>query len=277
MIKTISSSKVASLIATPPNGTPDQQLFGKKFEEAYQKMCWIWNDTVWSEIKPLPIASSNCPDCGQWIDTTKEDWIDDAIECSYCHRIWHDYCNMPMLHTDPRDRYTAYEICEDCIGREMINTFNECMGKNDVAQQIAIAFLRANVRGLTPRTEYAELKPNYYICAKPDLCDDYQRNIEFKTYAINDYARAQAKVFSWVYNDVIQLVGWNGQNVEIEIIDGRDMIIPLIPDTLFEESIILTNIHGRSYHKIDFDFIYEQTNDWDDDVDWEYDLDDEGE
>ena len=92
------------------------------------------------------------------------------------------------------------------------------------------ALLRAGVVGEKPPTHFKEFKDSIFVAAQPDLYDAFTDTYyEFKLYPINDYARAQARVFAWVLGEPIILVGLKerpGGYFEVE----KEVITP--PNTL---------------------------------------------
>jgi hypothetical protein len=105
------------------------------------------------------------------------------------------------------------------------------------AYKMYSALLRAGVKGRKPKTQFKEYN-DILIAAQPDL-EDSENYYEFKTYPINDYARAQCKVFSYVLEQPVILVGLkedeNGYiNFEKEVVDAENFVLPEIPPTLGE-------------------------------------------
>jgi hypothetical protein len=105
------------------------------------------------------------------------------------------------------------------------------------AYKMYSALLRAGVKGRKPKTQFKEYN-DILIAAQPDL-EDSENYYEFKTYPINDYARAQCRVFSYVLEQPVVLVGLkedeNGYiNFEKEVIDAENFVLPEIPPTLGE-------------------------------------------
>jgi hypothetical protein len=92
------------------------------------------------------------------------------------------------------------------------------------------ALLKAGVVGEKPLTRFKEFKDFIFIAAQPDLYDSSTGTYyEFKLYPINDYARTQAKVFAWVLEKPIVLVGLkemsNGYfDVEKEVINPPETL-----------------------------------------------------
>jgi hypothetical protein len=151
----------------------------------------------------------------------------------------------------------------------------------DEAVEIAIAFHKEGIKGLACSVSFREIWDDHYIAAKPDLYDsDSNMYIEFKTYPLGEYARLQAKVFSWVEESKVLLVGWNDGKVEKEYIDGSDLKIQSIPISHFSETYRgkvdpfyispRRRYTHRYYHHYDYEF--EDYDDFDDDFD--DDLDD---
>lgn len=124
---------------------------------------------------------------------------------------------------------SKFMIDVDELGSILLRFFSD---EDDIDQavKIAQAFLESNIIGLTPKTQFRRIKKNYYIAAKPDLYDQNSDiYYEFKTYKLDEYARTQAKIFSWVLQTPIHLIGWNDPDVEHEVIDGSDLEIPDLP------------------------------------------------
>ncbi len=70
------------------------------------------------------------------------------------------------------------------------------------------ALLRAGVVGEKPRTAFRHYADNIFIAAQPDLYKESEGTYyEFKLYPINEYARTQAKLFAWVLETPVVLVG----------------------------------------------------------------------
>jgi len=70
------------------------------------------------------------------------------------------------------------------------------------------ALLNAGVVGEKPLTQFRELADSLFIAAQPDAYDEGSDTYyEFKLYPINDYARTQTKVFAWVLQRPVVLVG----------------------------------------------------------------------
>lgn len=70
------------------------------------------------------------------------------------------------------------------------------------------AFLAADVRGLTPATIHRR-RGDLIVYAKPDLRERSADPplTEFKTAPIDEYARVQATVMAWVFQESVRLVG----------------------------------------------------------------------
>lgn len=235
-VQVVSSSIVAKfMVKEVPNGTDEAKVFGKKFEETYQKLCWIWQDLEWKE--PIGVLSviRKCPKCHHPIlfanERTQDDF-DDYTDCDLCHRVWHTKCCGTLMYQDHRKQYEYLDICDDCGGIVLVKTFTELMNDPE-AIKIAIEFLRNDIRGLAPKTAYRKWYDGHYITAKPDLYSYERGYIEFKTYSISDYARAQCLVFSFVLGEPITLIGWNGKNFEKETIKYNGESFPCIPEDEF--------------------------------------------
>ena len=69
--------------------------------------------------------------------------------------------------------------------------------------------LRAGVRGKKPRTRFRKLREGVYLAAQPDIESPTRdpRFVEFKTYSLTPFARAQTRVFAWVLQETVRLVG----------------------------------------------------------------------
>lgn len=96
--------------------------------------------------------------------------------------------------------------------------------------------LSKKIIGQKPRTQFRELG-DILIAAQPDLWN-YDKYYEFKTYPIDEYAKIQSKIFSWVLDEPITLVGLVENEgyvtAEIETVDGNDFDFPKIPNDLGE-------------------------------------------
>ncbi|NHV05763.1 MAG: hypothetical protein HA495_00305 [Thaumarchaeota archaeon] len=89
------------------------------------------------------------------------------------------------------------------------------------------ALLRAGVKGQKPKTQFKEYN-DILIATQPDL-EDGENYYEFKTYPINDYARAQCKVFSYVLGKPVVLVDLKEDensyiNFKKEVIDEEAIV-----------------------------------------------------
>lgn len=105
------------------------------------------------------------------------------------------------------------------------------------AYRMYSSLLNAGIIGAKPKTVFRKVE-NYddlMICAQPDLWD-YLRYYEFKTYAINDYAIAQCKIFSWVLQEPVILVGLKVRPDGFIVVEKKEISIdptfqlPDIPD-----------------------------------------------
>ena len=132
----------------------------------------------------------------------------------------------------PANRTFARKVAAELKARNMYS--KELVGK---AYRMYSALLRAGVRGWKPRTQFKEYD-GVLIAAQPDL-EDEENYYEFKTYPIDEYARAQCKVFSFVLGQPIVLVGLvEGENgyidFEKEVVDAKGFTPPKIPPTMGE-------------------------------------------
>jgi hypothetical protein len=145
------------------------------------------------------------------------------------------YTYATYLHEEnfyPTNRTFAKKIAAELEARNIYS--KELVRK---AYRMYSALLRAGVRGRKPKTQFKEYD-DILIAAQPDL-EDEENYYEFKTYPINEYARAQCKVFSYVLGQPIVLVGLkedeNGYvDFEKEVVDVKDFVPPKIPPTLGE-------------------------------------------
>jgi len=70
------------------------------------------------------------------------------------------------------------------------------------------ALLSAGAVGEKPSTEFREYEDRVFIAAQPDLYSWSEgKYYEFKLYQLNDYARVQARIFAWVLEEPIVLIG----------------------------------------------------------------------
>jgi len=106
----------------------------------------------------------------------------------------------------------------------------------------ALLRLVGDIPARKPRSR-AKAVGNVVIFAQPDLELDNEidgcKYIEFKTYQLDDYARAQATVFSYVLEEPVLLVGLvsdsNGfYGIQKEVVDGSNFKLPEIPDDVGE-------------------------------------------
>ena len=134
-VEVVSSSIIAKyMVDEVPNGTAEAKEFGKKFEETYQKLCWIWQDLEWKEPIEVPPVTKECPNCHLPIlfdNERTDDNFDDYTDCEICHRVWHDECCGTLLYQDYRKKFEYINICEDCIGIVLVKTFTELMNNQD--------------------------------------------------------------------------------------------------------------------------------------------------
>jgi len=178
--RVVSASDVARLLAKPPEGSEEDRLFGKAFEECFQTAAWLhYSDRV----------------------------MGPRITKLFIRRLAAELRAMGI--------YTRERLLD---GYRMYS-----------------ALIRAGVSGRTPRTEYRLAGEGLVISAKPDLVDDLSHKFyEFKTYPIDGFARAQARVFSWVLNSPITLVGLRRvgtrYEAEVEVVSSEDFEIPQIPE-----------------------------------------------
>jgi hypothetical protein len=133
-------------------------------------------------------------------------------------------------------RYKFNEQDADVLLDELETNFYGSSFQQE-ARKIAEAFLNQDIHGLTPKTQFRALSASSYVAAKPDLYDsDSGRYYEFKIYPLCEYSRNQARVFSWVVQAPIYLVGYNQGNVEIERITAEGLVFPRLPRSSFTET-----------------------------------------
>jgi len=137
----------------------------------------------------------------------------------FCYIYQDLFLNKKVKETDFRERFKV-----------IMNDYS--------ASRIAFSFFKADVYGLAPKTLFREVEKEKYISAKPDLLHQ-GKYIEFKLYALNDYAIAQSKVFSFVLNKSILLACWDGKNVKKINVKGSRADLPPIPDEYFSPTTIL--------------------------------------
>ena len=105
------------------------------------------------------------------------------------------------------------------------------------AYRMYSCLLRAGVIGLKPRTEFRKFNDEILIAAQPDVYNIFtDQYFEFKTYPIDDYARMQCKVFSWVLRSPVILIGLVDNNGYIdyqkEVIECKELPVKRIPKEL---------------------------------------------
>jgi NAD-dependent dihydropyrimidine dehydrogenase PreA subunit len=178
--RVVKASDIAKLLAKPPEGTEEEKIFGKVFEECYTFATFLHEENF------------------------------------YFHR--------PTNKTFARK--VASELkAHGIYSKELIRR----------AYRMYSALLRAGVVGRKPKTKF-RTHNDILIAAQPDLYDG-TNYYEFKTYPIDDYARAQSKVFSFVLSEPIILVGLvvreDGYvDFEKEVVTAENFVLPEIPPTL---------------------------------------------
>ncbi|MCS7107785.1 MAG: hypothetical protein RMH77_06925 [Sulfolobales archaeon] len=92
------------------------------------------------------------------------------------------------------------------------------------------ALLNAGVVGKKPETTFRHYADTIFVAAQPDLYNEAE-NIyyEFKLYPINNYAKTQARIFAWVLEKPIILVGLR-EDVNGYLTTEREVLTP--PDSL---------------------------------------------
>lgn len=240
-IRVVSASQVAKLMAPEPSGTLESMKFGKKFEQAFSKICWLMEKEglEWIDPKTVESNTKTCPDCNHQFleeEITEEQYI----FCDMCKRRWCENCNIPSFAWG--SPYPDF-FCGECIGTAILAELNNHFTQDDLnlARTISINFLRIGIKGRTPKTQYKQIAGDKYISYKPDIVKDkYPMSdtyTEFKTGKIEAYQIAQSKIFSWCIGEPITLVGWDHENKKpiISTIDGNNLQLPTIPDNLFSD------------------------------------------
>ncbi|MGB9693839.1 MAG: hypothetical protein ACPLYF_03250 [Fervidobacterium sp.] len=183
--RVVKASDIAKLLAKPPEGTEEEKIFGKVFEECYTYANFLY----------------------------EEDF--------YFHR--------------PTNKTFARKVASELKAHGIYS--KELVRK---AYRMYSALLRAGVIGRKPKTQFTKYG-DILISAQPDLYDG-SNYYEFKTYPIDDYARAQSKVFSFVLGEPIILIGPVEREdgyvtFEKEVVTAENFVLPEIPQTLgeFEE------------------------------------------
>lgn len=92
------------------------------------------------------------------------------------------------------------------------------------------ALLKAGVVGEKPQTVFRLYSDSLFVAAQPDLYNEFENvYYEFKLYPINDYARTQAKIFAWVLETPIILVGLR-EETNGYLVAEKEVLSP--PDSL---------------------------------------------
>lgn len=201
-----------------------------------------------------------------------DDLPDGTEEAQRFGKIFEETYQMICTNSDSwwNNEENVVEAFEDMIEDEWL----------DEAVKIAISFHKEGIKGSPCSVSFRNIRGDRYIAAKPDLYDSNSKiYIEFKTYPLGDYARMQAKVFSWVERSRVLLVGWNDGKVEKEYIDGSDLKIPSISAYQFSDTYRgkvdpfyeppRRRYSHRYYHSYDYEF--EDYDDFEDEFEDEFD------
>lgn len=294
--QTISASEIAKQICIRdnillPNGTEENIEEGKLIEEVIEELSWKLgkeNFEIYGleNKKPYEISQdmekqTKCAKCGEeireWDEKNKWwNWFDGGRECPHCKRIFCEDCASEGHFAD-MGKYCGYEFvgCDCCSWEATESEIERWSEKTLNPEQIRkiAKFLNKFIDNFenpkTPATLFRKISEGKYISYKPDLTTDSE-TIEFKNYKIDDYARIQAKVFSFCGDEIITLIGWNGekQEWEKELIDGRNLILPELSDELFSESEPICDECHRKEENCRCKN-YQDYEDYPDEEDWE--------
>jgi hypothetical protein len=218
---------------------------------------------------------SRCPTCKDGItriddigddeDERRDRYFDEFMHCYRCKRTWHDRCDgLPVMYCEnPYPNGDCEWYCNECLPAVALEKFEATWidgvhdghvnfrGEEGIgeAMLIAKAFIWSGIHGRTPSTKYRVVRDDLVIAAKPDLDAGLEESkyIEFKIYEGGEFTTMQSKVFSWVLDQPVALVTWNGKDVTKTVIDGRDLDLSGLPDSLFKE----TGSDGKAggYHR----------------------------
>ncbi len=105
------------------------------------------------------------------------------------------------------------------------------------AYRMYSCLVKHGVIGRKPKTMFRRLNDEIVVAAQPDLVDEFY--CEFKTYPLDEYAKAQAKVFSWVIEEPIRLVGLVEREdgyfeLQEEMVNAEGLKFPNIPPDIGE-------------------------------------------
>jgi hypothetical protein len=122
-------------------------------------------------------------------------------------------------HVTPRDldpfilRVFTYDL-KSLL--ELHRIYSEELLKKGVKMYIALH--EAKVVGVGIPPTFRRYENGIYIAAQPDLYNPYSDEyFEFKTYPIDEYAKIQAKIFAWVLDHHVVLVGLRGASDGYEV------------------------------------------------------------
>ncbi|HME56654.1 MAG TPA: hypothetical protein VKM55_30920 [Candidatus Lokiarchaeia archaeon] len=216
MVKAISASKLAALATSEPNGSAENQEFGKKVEQAIEKVSWKYDVDEFSEqmITHLDQCEKCKKDCLNINNASDED--EDWEQCDEVISIY----ERNGKFNDFKDYFSASEALDfisSCVAHVVEPDLKSI--NHERAETIAREFFKAGLRGNTPKKQWREIN-EHRIYAKPDLraglwWNDYY---EFKIYPISDYARMQSAIFAWVLDENVTLLGFKDGHAEKEII-----------------------------------------------------------
>ncbi|MHB1830430.1 MAG: hypothetical protein ACYCO0_03470 [Candidatus Micrarchaeaceae archaeon] len=222
----ISASDIAKLIAEPTHADAEALEYGKKCEEAISTVIYMVSYGCEFDYR--------CPDVSSEFQKLSKEEFDKKIEeddppCSECDR-----CKRRILNEDNSQVWGDGDLQYDsfCSMKCLFDAACEIEELDEFQTKLARKLLEAGVQGRTPPTQ-SIMKRGIEVFAKPDIWNpsiedsDYH---EFKTYPLNDYARAQSKVFAWVLDSDINLYGFDGENIQHELIKKESIKDSEIPD-----------------------------------------------
>jgi len=135
--------------------------------------------------------------------------------------------------TDPRSRYPdpfilrifTYDL-KNLL--ELHNIYSVDLLREGVKMYIALH--REGVTGIGVPPTFRKYADEIYIAAQPDLYNPYlDEYFEIKTYPIDEYSKTQAKIFAWVLDHRVVLVGLrkdgNDYKVETMVIEPKPLNI----------------------------------------------------
>ena len=204
---------------------------GKVFEEVVSYVLWIIErnggypyddfelESRHMEDKKLRYIPKNISSGSLGADF---DFEEEYQFCQSCHSYWNSTIRLA--------KWEGIVLCLSCWKNSIQKNFNEFLIKYEDKNKVRFSvqerekldklfrlLIEERILGRYSKTCEKPYSDSIILIGKPDLIDKKGNLYELKVYPLTDFCREQARVFAWIFNKEIKLIGFKNENNEVKI------------------------------------------------------------